>query len=206
MRWRSNAQFAVDPAFALVPFIQKVLEPQLKGGLVISLTRRKDWRERPASVTFDPLTLHVDERTWRQAQSVRLDGHEDARHVLAHEIGHIVLHRDQRMAFSNLDGSGMFFVPEESSERQANLFARYFLIRDWDVVFNPAADTLAAVCRVPRELAQEAVDELKASQQAPDEFCARCGNLARLRAGRALCLTCDAEETTQTLSQHLMLT
>lgn len=56
---------------------------------------------------------------------------EHARLVIAHEIGHLILHRDQVFAFSRgLEKKLGFLAPEESAEQQANWFAAALLLPD----------------------------------------------------------------------------
>src|SRR5436305_189530 len=87
------------------------------------------YNDRPefAFVTFDPLIMHVDKDIWDEAE----DGEPKARFVLAHELGHIVLHGHYRQEFSENEKSGLTFVPpEERSEPQAHWFAAHFLAPD----------------------------------------------------------------------------
>ena len=52
-----------------------------------------------------------------------------ARFILAHEIGHIVMHSHYRQAFSYDEKNGIKFVqPEERAETQAHWFATHFLV------------------------------------------------------------------------------
>ena len=50
-----------------------------------------------ACITFSPLTLHIIKRIWDDAGA----GQTYARFIVAHEIGHIVLHDELAVAFSN---------------------------------------------------------------------------------------------------------
>src|ERR1700686_950198 len=50
---------------------------------------------KPAFVKFRPLVLHVDRETWELAGQ----GEEKSRHILAHEIGHLLLHDHFAKAF-----------------------------------------------------------------------------------------------------------
>jgi hypothetical protein len=85
-------------------------------------------RDDPAFVTFDPLVLHVHKEVWDEAEL----GEPKARFILAHELGHIVMHGDYRQEFTETDEEHLrSFPPEERSEPQANWFAAEFLAPDY---------------------------------------------------------------------------
>jgi hypothetical protein len=146
--------------------------------------------EHLAYVTFSPLTLHVDREIWDLADL----GDPKSRFILAHELGHLLMHEHHEQAYSE-DGSGRltFIQPEESAEVQANWFAACFL----------APDHLAWECRdetelclqfdFPKEYASLRLDEM--SRNAPKRSgatCACCGNIMIVRSdGRLTCETCD---------------
>ena len=78
-----------------------------------------------AFVTYEPLVLHVDSDIWEEANF----GEPMARFILAHEIGHVVMHAHYRQAFSFDEERGIKFVqPEERAETQAHWFAAKFLV------------------------------------------------------------------------------
>jgi Zn-dependent peptidase ImmA (M78 family) len=102
--------------------------PQLlkKKSLKIELYDRDFPQDDPAYVSFDPLTLHVDRQIWIAAKS----GDPYARFVIAHEIGHIVLHDNSAKAFSNDKSAQISFADDgHSAEWQANMFAYHFLLQ-----------------------------------------------------------------------------
>lgn len=149
-----------------------------------------DARKHLAYVTFGPLTLHVDREIWELADL----GDPKSRFILAHELGHLLMHEYHEQAYSE-DGSGRltFIQPEESAETQANWFAACFL----------APDHLARGCKdetelclqfdFPADYASIRLDDM--SRNAPKSSgatCASCGNLMIVRSdGRTTCETCE---------------
>jgi len=85
-------------------------------------------REDKAYVIFDPLVLHVHKDIWDEAEI----GEPKARFILAHELGHIVMHGHYRQEFAEIDEFHLkAFQPEEKAESQANWFAAAFLAPDY---------------------------------------------------------------------------
>jgi len=81
----------------------------------------------PAWVDLAKRTLHVSSRIMIDAKA----GDPFARLVLAHEIGHMIFHHDQEMAFSQGKQSQIGYLPESySAEWQANTFAAHLLLPD----------------------------------------------------------------------------
>jgi hypothetical protein len=75
--------------FDVTDFIDKTLPYYLnKAGLKIELFDKDFADDEPAHVSFNPLTLHVDRKVWTDAKI----GEGYARFIVAHEIGHILLH------------------------------------------------------------------------------------------------------------------
>ena len=85
-------------------------------------------REDKAYVTFDPLVLHVHKDVWEEAEI----GEPKARFIVAHELGHILMHGHYRQEFAEIDECHLkSFQPEEKAETQANWFAAAFLAPDY---------------------------------------------------------------------------
>src|SRR6202011_6058679 len=98
-----------------------------KGRLGIEFFDRASGDGDPAYVTYSPLILHVDRKVWQRAKE--RDGY--ARFIIAHEVGHILLHNDYEHKFSHDPSVQINFAQDEySSEWQANKFAAYFLLPD----------------------------------------------------------------------------
>jgi Zn-dependent peptidase ImmA (M78 family) len=85
-------------------------------------------RKDKAYVTFDPLVLHVHKDIWDEADI----GEPTARFIIAHELGHILMHRHYRQEFAETNEFYLkAFPPEEKAETQANWFAAAFLAPDY---------------------------------------------------------------------------
>ena len=101
-------------------------------------------------VTFDPLVLHVDKEIWDEAEL----NEPMARFMLAHELGHLVLHRYYRQEFSASNEQHLKAFPaEERSEPQANWFAATFLAPDYLAIRCQNASELCMSFDYPREFA-----------------------------------------------------
>jgi Zn-dependent peptidase ImmA (M78 family) len=96
-----------------------------------------------AFVTFNPkLALHAHREIWDLARL----GEPKSRFILAHELGHVLLHGFHRLAFSDDEARHMKSFPaEERAEPQADWFAEQFL----------APDHLARNCKVDTDLCQQ---------------------------------------------------
>jgi hypothetical protein len=135
LSWRRIARNENLPYFDIVAFVERVLQQEWvkKGHLHIEFfdapENAKD--EELARVEFRPrLELHIDRETWRLAEQ----GEPRARFIVAHEVGHIILHQDDAKHFSNdprlQTKAAKIDDQEHSAEWQANTFASYFLLTD----------------------------------------------------------------------------
>jgi len=159
-------------SFNIVHQISRLIGKKFSDLGVLSLHLYDD-RSEFAYVTFNPLVLHVDKDVWAEAE----DGEPKARFVLAHELGHIVMHGHHRQEFSEDEKSGLAFIPpEERSEPQAHWFAAHFL----------APDRLVLDCRTDFEISQRfgyPSDYIHFKREAfarkrvklPSELCGGCG-------------------------------
>jgi len=97
--------------FNICDFVVQVLAKSFrrKGKLQIEFYDPEDLPEQ-ACVTFDSLTLHIVKRIWDDAAA----GRPYARFIVAHEIGHIVLHDRTAAAFP------MTKMPFSNSSRRRN--------------------------------------------------------------------------------------
>jgi hypothetical protein len=128
----------------------------------------------PAYVTYRPTTLHVDYGIWREAD-------EDvpaARYILAHELGHVVLHDHYAQPFSG-EKKKWISREEESAEWQANTFADFFLISDGEIENHITPSDVAIFCMVEKEVAMRRLAPLAYI----GEYCGWCGNAAIIRRG-----------------------
>jgi IrrE N-terminal-like domain len=178
--------------FNITKFVRTTLSKGLlKGAPKIEYFEMSDGGD-PAYVALDPFTLHIDREIWELADL----GDPDARFILAHEIGHLILHDHQAKAFSNdPDAQIKFAMNEYSAEWQANTFAAHFLLPTHIVAALGCAQALVERCSVPRQLAE---DRLWAVQRAKlrsipceGDACDECGNFTLVRDGGSMkCNVC----------------
>ena len=128
----------------------------------------------PAFVQFKPLTLFVHSEIWNEA----VIGVPDANFILAHELGHILMHDDVGLAFSRDERKYLKAFGEESSaENQANWFAAYFLAPDNIVQSCKTARELYQACEYPENYAELRLDLLARTKKSQfRELCSYCGN------------------------------
>jgi IrrE N-terminal-like domain len=180
--------------FNICTFITEVLAKRLrnKGKLQIKFYGSEEIPER-AYVTFNPLTLHIDEQIWHDAGL----GKPYARYIVAHEIGHIVLHDKFAVAFSDEKAAQLVYVQdEESGEWQANIFADFFLVPDYIAIKLKDPDLIAGLCVVTDHLAVRRVREATSAKDVitppyEGEMCSKCWNFTLLQNGSGTeCETC----------------
>lgn len=184
--------------FNICDFVRNVVAPRIPDGLKIDLCSFEDLPQK-ACVTFgSKTTLHVIDAIWADAGL----GKDYARRIVAHEIGHLVLHyneyaiiQQQEMAFSEGRLAPYKFIePAESCECQANTFADFFLVPDHLAIKYDDAATIAVLCLVTDEEAARRLDEAKSSRKIifplyEGNMCGECSNLTLVRKGT--CMTCD---------------
>lgn len=146
-----------------------------------------------AFVTFNPLTLHVQRDIWHEADSVF--GEPKARFIIAHELGHILMHGFYRQAFSEDEKAHITFVqPEERAETQANWFAAAFLAPDHLIRRCANESEFCQAFNYPGEyidLKRQALS--RKSMRLPNELCPSCGELSIAgNWGNQTCRTCGA--------------
>jgi IrrE N-terminal-like domain len=128
LTWGKAGDISNHGYFDIIDFVQNVLSKQFtkKGALTIRLFDGAP-QDDLAYVTFNPLTLHVDSEVWHFAKL----GDPTSRHMIAHEIGHALLHDHYARPFSNDPSQNIRFAQQEhSAEWQANTFAGHFLLPD----------------------------------------------------------------------------
>jgi hypothetical protein len=190
LAWRREARNENNGYFDVVDFVQRTLSRGLKKGLlrVCFFTRSCD-DGNPAYVEFDRIkgpTLFVDEEIWELAQR----GDPMARFIVAHEIGHLVLHDHYAQAFSNDPAVRLkYSVKECSAEWQANVFASCFLLPDHIVTSLRDVDALTGTCSVTRQLAEERLGVIRKPRRHEGDACPECMNFTLVRNG--VCMKCD---------------
>ncbi len=184
--------------FNVVELIRKHLN-RLPGGLKIEFYDQGEGQPE-AYVSYKPLTLHVDREIWKDAHL----GEPRARYILAHEIGHIVLHRiDADLGFSEGPDARLRAPPEErSAEWQANVFAHFLLVPDEALVvkmplMHKAADISVASYVIATVQLFDGARDVFTFVAAPPytgDPCGECGNLTLSRVGLSLvCDTCGSK-------------
>jgi IrrE N-terminal-like domain len=195
LAWRNAANILNDGNFDIIDFVENVLSKQYatKGALNIRLFDASSGSDF-ASVTYNPLTLHVDSEVWELAKR----GDPDSRYMIAHEIGHILLHDHYARPFSNDPSQQRNFAQNEhSAEWQANTFAGFFLLPDHLVRSFGDAKEMSTSCGVPKNLARDRVATVekaaRKSRNFEGDLCSECRNFTLIRNGLSLrCETCGA--------------
>jgi hypothetical protein len=192
MAWWSTAS-KCGHSFNLCDFVRGPLTKRFhsKGTVKVEFYDRTNDDDDPAYVTFRPLTLHIDRKIWKAADN----GEIYARYIVAHEIGHIVLHDEFALAFSDEDAAQLKYLQdEESGEWQANIFAGYFLAPDHIVLKLQDVDVIAGLCVITDDLAARRLSDAKNSKAVltpiyEGEMCGTCGELTLVR--ESIYLRCD---------------
>jgi hypothetical protein len=121
------------------------------------------------------------------------EGHEYARLVLAHEIGHIILHDHDAKPFSSNPSLRINYDQEGySAEWQAQTFAAYFLLPDHIVLSFTHEEQITELCGVHIDLARERFYSVyPPNRKIERDFCFDCGECTMERLGlRLRCTNC----------------
>jgi IrrE N-terminal-like domain len=135
----------------------------------------------PAFVEFRPIfSLNADKDMWDEGD----ENFPSSRRILAHEIGHLVMHDFHAQPFS---GTKDEWIQEEfSAEWQADRFAEYFLISDVDARSYATPSSIASYCAVDYETAAR---RLGRKFRFLGDSCLNCGNFTLVSVGT--CRVCD---------------
>jgi hypothetical protein len=142
-------------------------------------------QDDPAFVTYNPPTLHIDNKTWADGGA----GEGYARFVLAHEAGHLLLHDNSAKAFSQDKTAQIGFAENgHSAEWQANTFAGHFLLPSSVVQQINDFQLIMIRCNVTERLALERViavkrEETRINRVFGGGYCGECGNFSLRRDG-----------------------
>jgi hypothetical protein len=179
-----------------VESIYKIRGVRTKGRLTIELSD-DDSTQPKAHVEFKPrLTLRVQRSVWKYFQ----DGHSEEREIIAHEIGHIMLHDDNAKPFSQ-DGSLQvsYAEDEDSAEWQANRFADHILIPTALAQEIHDANQLAILTNVTELFAFERLAAVRSIKRPLTLFsdgpCAACGSPLVLNVLEKTCSWCGHKST-----------
>lgn len=162
----------------------------LIGIMRLRLFKAEDYPNREESfIKFgdDEFTLYVEEETWELAEQ----GDPEKRYILAHELGHIVLHSNYKFDFTPIDEYKKTFVPDEQhSEWQANTFACHFLAPARFISKHTTPDDLALQFDFPIKWAKDYIEtKIIHVRSYIGEACPNCASFALV--GNSSSLTCD---------------
>lgn len=167
-----------------------------KGRLTIEIVD-DDQLSTEAQVQFSPrLILRVQGSIWKKFQ----EGRSKEREIIAHELGHILLHNDEAKPFSQ-DGTKQinFADNEDSAEWQAHRFADHLLIPIHVALEINDIDRLAFICNVTESFATERLAAVKTIKRPLNpistESCMHCGsNMLIGERGRKRCDWCGEDQ------------
>jgi Zn-dependent peptidase ImmA (M78 family) len=168
---------------------------QKKGSLRIHIFDRANKYDEPAHVTYRPPTLHIDRETWEAAKA----GDDHARYIVAHEIGHLILHDHDAQSFSTDPSLRIRFAEQEySAEWQANVFADHFLVPAEAVEKFRDEFLLSMMCNASMAVARRRL--VRHFGHRYGALCDNCGNFALTNDGARLrCCMCGM---TKNVSSH----
>ncbi len=201
LEWRKSEGNINSPTFNILYFLEQVL-PHLLVGKALEIVVSDDLKgDGPAYVRFlnerrhgyQAVELHVEK--W-VLDNARLDD-EEARLIIAHEIGHIILHDASAQKFSpGPDKNVRFLANEESGEWQAKRFADAFLVPLHIAASFASADELARYCHVDLDCAKRRMLSVRAEaiEKRPisGNACIRCGDYNVRTFGMSnFCMSCQ---------------
>jgi hypothetical protein len=175
-----------------------------KGKLALKFFDREFVQDDPAYVGFDPkqrdnyVTLFVDNKIWADAKA----GLSYACEILAHEIGHVLLHDHYANAFStDSDGQKLFAgtSKEDFAEWQAITFSGHLMIPTHVAQKFDDPRILAAATNAPEKLVNDRLVAVRNIKKVLNpiyegDICDSCSNFTLVREGRATrCNTCGSE-------------
>ncbi len=182
--------------FDIVDLLHNVVIPALKKEGKHFDIEVDDAMEHPAEVDLQKQTLFLESWIITAARK----GNFRARLILAHEIAHMILHKDQVMAFSADKAVQLGFLEDEdSAEWQAQKFASLLLLPDEIIVSTRKLDPeVASIVTLvePEVLTERRVDYEIQNRVALDhlvECQCECGNLSVIKFGAgSLCGRCGS--------------
>jgi hypothetical protein len=184
LEWRKLEGNHNAPTFDILAFLNHRL-PHLLVGKAMEIIPRDDSEfAEPALVKFylekeygyQRAELHIKRWVLDQAKF----GDEEARLIIAHEIGHLILHDASAPRFSpGADKNLKFLQNEESAEWQAKRFADAFLVPLHVAASFLRAEELATYCHVGLDCARRrllAVCSVALEQKSySGNSCGNCG-------------------------------
>ena len=99
--------------------------------------------------------LHIDKDIWQEMR----DGFPFARHLGAHELGHVLLHNHYAMGFHGSPSEfATAFGEERSAEWQANIFALFFLMPEKIICAYSSEQEISVCCSVELEQVRQRIE------------------------------------------------
>ena len=135
------------------------------------------------------MTLFVDETVFEEATI----GLAEAKFILNHELGHIILHDKSAKAFSQGEESRLKAFPrEQRSEWQADTFAFHLsLPYKFIIAWNFDRNAIMNNCNVPMRVVEQQIQSIKFCRNYAGDPCGTCGNFTVVRkVGSAKCDIC----------------
>jgi IrrE N-terminal-like domain len=168
--WRDAFELSAHCAAPDMPSVLEISLPKRLPLISIQIMSDAEMNNVEAFTTFDPPTISIRESVYLAAAT--FDGR--ARMTLAHELGHLVLHKSAAPLnraperYKNADK----LKPFASAEYQANAFGAAFLVPEWIACEFDDADALARHCCVSRKLAEIRLGAVKVRQPSPGDVVA----------------------------------
>ncbi|MBY0611920.1 MAG: ImmA/IrrE family metallo-endopeptidase [Beijerinckiaceae bacterium] len=191
-KWREEGRIQSCLTFNIVDFFVHTLMRRFDPRKGIVHLRLADdlYEKNPAFVSYNPPKLSIHKEIWSDAAL----GDPNAREIVAHEIGHLILHDQHVFSFQKASDPKLKFRQHEleSIEVQAITFADNFLVPLKFVFACRSAADLSRQCEVPLEMALRRLRHLKNRSSFFEycgESCPECANFTLVRSGT--CLKCD---------------
>lgn len=149
-----------------------------------------DPKRYKALVTYDPLRLHIFKTVLRHGRL----GDPCSKYIIAHEVGHMVLHDRHAKPFS-INPVAPTIFGNNSAEWQANRFADHLLFPDHILMEMISIDGAMKRCGITRELADARWplrnQLLKINRSYAGDQCPECNNFTLVEKGIGMkCDTC----------------
>jgi hypothetical protein len=182
--------------FSLTELIRERLSSAL--GFEITVRHYPDGQELvPAYVGLTPngggKILHVENGVWERAER----GFPKDRFILGHEIGHMVLHSHEELAYcESLPGTLSDLQDQEKAEYQANWYCDCFLAPRKMLLGFVDPEEVAEHFNIPLDCARRRLATIEDAKRrsgadATGEFCLRCMNFSLIRVnGAVVCNVC----------------
>jgi Zn-dependent peptidase ImmA (M78 family) len=196
-QWRRADPETADAHWFDVPaFLQGVVLPELaRQGRRIDIEVVGNDEPEQALVDVKAGKLFVREAVWHKAAK-----HDPrARLIIAHEIGHLVLHGDQVHAFTKPYDYGLSYLQDyESAEYQANWFAWSLLLPDRVLLRlrrKLSVTSIATLTLTEDRVVELRLQQLELDRRYRDNFvgdeCPACGSSQVAQQGiTSVCLKC----------------